>query len=278
MKKILFVFILFKFSLIWAENTPTIGSDINDFIETNKLSYIWEGKPVEQIPEGQIDTIGYNQQFNDIDTFFLVINRNQYIGIVKEPNASYLIDLNGDGILDYDHFRQIIPSWVLKKNTTINPDNDNLIDILDEILEMFNSDISPYDSGEIYSKTSFLISQAANTNTENRDLFFALYSYYSFGQLYPKISMSHLQYLTNEYLDRFGNDHPLFYLHTLETLLNMGSTIQAKEMLNILIEIAPDFVPGHVYKWQLETNDKLKEQYYKFLKEQYPSHWIVVQI
>ncbi len=90
--------------------------------------------------------------------------------------------------------------------------------------------------------------------------------------------MHPVQYASGAYADRYGGEHPLFYLHTLEMLLNLGYQEDARNIAEMLVSGWPECIPGHVYRWQLEPDPETRDRLYRQLKETYPTHWIVAQI
>ena len=79
-------------------------------------------------------------------------------------------------------------------------------------------------------------------------------------------------------LEPFQWGTSLFYLYTLENLINRSNTVRAREIADDLVRMAPDFVPGKVYRRQLKPNMAKRQEYLETLKRDYPDRWIFVQI
>mgnify|MGYP000976641242 CR=1 FL=1 len=98
-------------------------------------------------------------------------------------------------------------------------------------------------------------------------------------KIVPRI-INGINNLKNLYAERFNEKqiHPLIVLHIIETAINKGNKDEARQFTEKAVKDFPDFIPLHVYSWQLEQDQNLKEQKYSALKKNYPEHWIVKQI
>ncbi|MCL2832215.1 MAG: hypothetical protein FWD78_03505 [Treponema sp.] len=255
-----------------------INDNILDYIDKNPPAYLTQGTAVLDSPDGRIDFYKYKAETADTDTKFLVQGSTVF-GVMQSENGTtnILYDITGDGILDIGFNLLFMPFWVLSGSdyTKISSAN-NLLPYLDNGLEMFNSDDNPYQNGIIQN---YVMNYSNNTGlaVENRDLFYGMLEYYSLSK-YPNLALMLITELGIRYNSRFGSVHPLFLLHTAESMINLGYGDYARPVIESILSANPDFVPALVYSWQLETDPAVKKIKYDDLKKNHPNHWIVRQI
>lgn len=282
MKKIIIIIsLLINIQNNYTSDCLNIGDNIVSIFNENIPKYKTEGIKIINIEEGKVDFYKYKIETTDNDIKYLVILDKYIIGVLQNNNGNneFIFDMNGDGILDTIFNKMVIPYWVVKENNISNISRHNNIQIwLDNAFTNFNSTENPYSSGNHIQLLKNILFEIENGNIENKDILYSIYFYYYMGNKYPWIALQTLLFIKDAYLNRFDKLHPIIYLFEIETYINLNRIEEAKAVLNTLLEIAPEFVPGYVYRWQLENNPKKKREYYIFLKEKYPNHWITVQI
>lgn len=103
---------------------------------------------------------------------------------------------------------------------------------------------------------------------------FALYN-----QEFMRPSLELMEYMAGEYKTRFGGRvHPLIYLHTAETLINLNHSDEAKTYIDLLLGQDPDFIPAQAYAYRLEDDRAKAAERLTKLKAEHPNHWIVKQL
>jgi hypothetical protein len=249
----------------------------------NPPGYKTLGPTIVQMKEGTIDFYKYRRVTTDVDLKILVVSDQYAFGVLQLENSEsvFLLDMMGDGKLDTKYPTLFIPFWVVAKNTPDNlkTSNNNVEEFFNGFYNAFQADVNPsLKNGELQQKLSELLENLTNDNLENRDLIYSLYCYYRLGPTFPRQALESLNYLTDHYISMFGDAHPLLFLHTVETLLDLGNIDDARGVLIDLLKIDPAFIPAQVYQWQLEQDNQKKERLYQQLKKRYPNHWIVVQI
>jgi hypothetical protein len=253
-----------------------INDNIIDYINNNPPQYRIQGAFAINTPDGRIDFLKYKAVTTEIDTKFLV-QGSIVFGVMQSENnvTSFLYDINGDGTIDVIRDSFFLPFWVLTESQyTIISANNNLMEFLDNSLRMFNDDAGPSAAGvNILSDFSSNMDISVN----NRDLFYGMLQYYFFARD-PALALMVILELGSMYEMRFGNIHPLIYLHIAESMINLNLNEYAIEYINELLLIQPDFVPAKVYSWQLEEDPAIKQRKYNELKRDHPNHWIVRQI
>jgi len=269
-------------TFLYSQEQLNLGDNILQYVKDNPPSFKTEGTDTFQIDEGRIDYFKYKDVTDKEDLKILVINDTYIVGALQNINGRdrLYFDITGDGVLDSEIDFLIVPFWVIASTSqeTSDSGNNNIEEVLDRAFAQFNSDENPYDSGSHLELVNNIVKVIADSEYPNRDLYYALFSYYLFGNNYPWEALQSLDYLSQKYRARYGDFHPLFYLQTIESLINGGYKKEAKPLIDDLLEISPEFVPGHVYKWQLEEDSLVKEKLYSDLKANYPDHWIVKQL
>ena len=276
---LVFFFALFINGIIFPQQILfKVNDNIIDYLKNNPPQYLTYGSFFINSPDGRIDFLKYKAETTDIDTKFLVQGSTVF-GVMQCENntTSLLYDITGDGIIDVIHDSLFLPFWVLSQSqyTNISASN-NLMEFFDNGMRMFNDDASPYTLGVNNRYLSELFSNM-DISINNRDLFYGMFQYYSFVR-YPALALLTISELGIRYERRFGNIHPLIYLHIAESLINMNLNEYAIVYINEILLIHPDFVPAKVYSWQLEENPAIKQRKYNELKRNHPNHWIVRQI
>lgn len=264
-----------------SQEALEVNDNVKIAIDSMAPQYKTIGQQIVPIPEGFIDYYKLQSETTDKDLKFLVIQDQYVVGVLQQVNGidQILIDANGDGSLDYESQFLAIPYWVVAQKYHHNSSAaNNVEELLNQLVESFNSDQNPYLSGTHKKLTEDLLEFSSNESKPNRDLTYALYSYYTLGNQYPWAALQAINYLAKEYYGRYEADHPIFYLHILESLINLSYSDEAIKLADSLVEGWPDFVPGRVYQWQLETDKEKKKTLYKELKELFSEHWIVKQI
>ncbi len=279
MKKLSLVFVfLIAVSSLYAEDIALIEDNVLDLFNSYNPQYKTIGPKILNIPEGQIDFYKMKIDTDESDLKFLVIKDKYIIGVLQNVNGEdqLLIDANGDNLLDYYSQELTIPYWVVASECNNHSNNEYNLDIyFDEAIEIFNGEVNPYSSGLHYQFTQKLLVSVSAPETPNRDIIYALYDYYNHGDQYPWVALQIINYISKTTYDRYKKDNLLFYLHTMESLINFGYSDRAIPLMEELVKKYPEFIPGLVYRWQLENDASKKEKYYKDLKTNYPNHWIV---
>ena len=206
----------------------------------------------------------------------------QYAAIAQsvDDKIEYLFDVDGDGILESKTTSMLVPAWTFRKSKNLNKSSTNNVKhYLDTLMKFFNGNENPYQTGTVRKTLDELQSLVANTKTPNRDVLFALFTYYRFIQYSSEADSIALAEFEKLYKERFSLDCPeIIFLHKIETCINQGNITKALSLIKQGSALFPNCIPIQVYSWQLEENKTLKEQKYKSLKQKYPNHWIVKQI
>jgi hypothetical protein len=266
----------------FSQDSLALGQNLRSYLKDHPPTLKAAGKPIIDIPEGVVDVYRYEAKAAEGDIRILVILDKYPVGVVRLENGKphLLYDLSGDGVLDAEMPGLEVPYWVVADNTDerLRTGTNNIKLYLDGFYTMFQDDANPFTSGKAEEYLNLILKKVTSGPVENRDILYALYCCYKWGNSYPAGTTASSDYLAKSYFTRFKADHPLFYLQFLESFINAGMRDDARRTLDGLLKLDPSYIPAQVYRWQLETEPEKKKQYFAELKRQHPRHWIVSQI
>lgn len=264
-----------------AQAPLKLGDDVRAAFASDNPSHMVFGAAVVDIPEG---TIAFYKKAADSernDRKYLVVLDRYVVGVLQDTGAGseILVDADGNGTLDYASNVLRVPFWVVAREYSHTPeDADNVRPYMDHSIQNFNSTADPYSTGRHARLLVSLLDAVADPTTPNRDLLYALFDYHTLGNRYPWAAMQAIRYVTDSYLNRYPNAHPILYLHTAESMINLGQSSAARDVVAFLVQSWPGFIPGRVYEWQLEPDPERRRELYQALKNSFPNHWIVLQL
>ncbi len=271
----------------------TFNDNIDEYY--NKQSFVYPVETIEtfwyhknttlHFPEGTVTGVSPKKTAQKDDTLLLMTPDLKVIGVRQFQNGKYefLYDLDDNGTLDIKVPKPIIPVDVFTRSLeTKKSSKNNVKKYLDNFYNLFNGTKNPYKEKLMYNMVNDLKALAADTNTINRDVIYSLYMFYGLIQRHPYVDITNLIVVDSLYAKRFGisdkDRHPLFRLHLIETLINLGEKNDAMKETQSALHDYPNYIPFQVYSWQLETDKTKKQMKYKKLKKEHPTHWIVKQI
>ena len=171
-----------------SQELLVIGDNVIEAIDMENPQFKTIGQELLRIPEGTIDYYKLKASTDDTDVKFLVIQDQHVIGVLQNVNgqSQILIDATGNGVLDIQLDYLIVPYWVVAHNYQHNQTaTDNIKPAFDNAIQNFNSTDNPYTTGSHQELINKLLSLATDITLPNRDLYYALYSYYTLGDRYP---------------------------------------------------------------------------------------------
>ena len=254
------------------------GDNLREYLHKNLVKYEKEVNPISSWPEGKTKICTYNTKVDGTSPVVLVINDSFPIGVLQgtSPNAYFLFDFDGDGILETKTNTAALPYWVVKITSINKTRNDNITKILDIIYQGFQNDNGPIAS--TISSMQAIDEYKSDVNFGNRDLVYLIYFYTAYSQKLREQSLAAISLLGDELKSRFNKEHPLILLYTIETYINLGQDDKAREVVKQLRKADPEFIPGMVYEYQLETDKEKAKALLEDLKMNHADHWIVEQI
>jgi hypothetical protein len=217
----------------------------------------------------------------DEKTMVLFSDNYYPFGIIKRESDGkniFIIDTNGDSILDKTIENLYVPYWVVSLNSPQKKDGSGLKLLLDKANKSFQGNESPEESKSTKEIVEEIISAAKNTNYPDRDLIFL---YYQNDLLFSQ--EDYLQcFDTLEIFDKIYNkrntsgSHVTIMILLMEALYYQKNTDGAKYICEMINTQYPDCIPGKVYKVLLEEDAEKREKLKQMLKREYPNHWMVV--
>ena len=253
-----------------------VGDNIYSYLRENPVKYNKPNNKMNNWAEGTIGFYSYTKGRESSTPYILHSCEGKFlIGVLQgtKPNAYYLIDLDGDGVLDYKTATFVMPTWVIEANSPTHSKENNLYPLIEVMYESFNSDLGPSNPKMIGALTT-IMTFYKDTTLANRDLICML-DFYIKNVNKPEIAMYAISKLEVLYEERFSKTHPLLNLYKGETYMNLGENDLALIEFKKILETDKNFVPALVYLFQLEKKTELSEKNLKQLKTNYPDHWIV---
>jgi hypothetical protein len=204
-------------------------------------------------------------------------------GVLDRKNAPrYLIDTDGDYILDIESNFLYVPYWVVSLNSKEKNDNRNVIELFGLLYETFQNNEAPLTSAPSLNFAKEVTKAGNDLSYMNRDLIYLYYLYsvfYSYDVLHNSGSQYGLRYLydlDNEISSRFGTEtHIMVYIFLVETLYRGETFHMAKAINDILLRRFPDCVHGLVYQVLLERNTSVRNSRREILLRDHGEHWFV---
>lgn len=280
MKKLalMLVLICLLSQIVFGAELLKEGDNLAEYLQENLVKYRVDLQPLSDWPEGKAAAYLYDTAMDGTTPVIIVVDDKYVIGVLQglSPNAYYLFDSDGDGILDLRTDFGFLPFWVVLMTSTNRSQNDNISEIMDVLYQGYQSNEGPM-------RNTIIAAQAMekfknDPEAENRDLIYLLYFYLTHNQEIPAQSLEAIRLLDVSMRVRFNEIHPLIILYELETCLNMGQLDNARELLTALRNLDPAFIPGKVYEYQLETDEEKAKALLAELKKDHGDHWIVRQL
>jgi hypothetical protein len=280
MRKVLLLSILSISTCLigFGQNQLKIGEDIYTYFSENPVKYNNPGIKASQWLEGTVGFYAYSREQSSNYPYIIHSCGGKFLfGILqgKEDSAYYIFDLNGDKLLDYKSEELLLPPWVIAINSPKKGTENNIDQILDKMYSSFNSNMGPTNSLMTESIIE-IMSFYKDSSIINRDIV-AFLEFYINSADKPELANYAITSLKNLYSERFGKIHPLLFLYSGETNLNLGNTENAEIEFENLLTIDPEFIPALFYSYRLEPDKSLAKKKLKDLKDKYPDHWMLKQ-
>jgi len=195
---------------------------------------------------------------------------------VEEPY--FLIDTNGDGVLNARRKELFIPFWVVFENTSNKTDDEQIVLTMELIYRTYQSDQGPRNHEDMKRAFGVINSYALDEEKENRDLFYMLMFHLLNSRKEPETCLLSMTVLRNQCQERLGKVHLLTFLFLAENLIELERPYEALQYVERLLEQDPDFVPALVYRYQLEQDSAKAAEMLARLKREHGDHWVVKQL
>jgi hypothetical protein len=207
----------------------------------------------------------------------LVSSDYAYGVLVNDTNPYYMIDIDGDSVLDVKTNFLHVPYWVVATNSSKDGRNRNILSFFDDWYYIFQGNESPRNTDSIISLAMEYYEAANDTSYINRDLIYLhqLYDHLFSAQEYD-LALRYLAILDYETQSRYRTGmHITILIYTMESNYKVQDYVRAARATNILLEYFPDCIPGLVYQVLLETNPAVKNKLREALLSKHGEHWLV---
>jgi hypothetical protein len=211
--------------------------------------------------------------------YSLLMSTNYYsFGIfVKENTPYYLLDVDGDSILDYQSKYLHVPYWVVSRNSKEKDTSINIAGYFDLWYTIFQNNESPSKSDLLKNITREYNLAGYNLSYINRDL---IYLHYLYNNLFYTeeylLCLIYLAVLENEIRSRFDRGpHIIIVINVVQSYYRLPHLENAVESNNMILEKFPDCIFGMVYQVLLETNIVERNRLRELLLRNYSEHWLV---
>jgi hypothetical protein len=201
----------------------------------------------------------------------------QFGVLVNDANPYYLIDIDGDSVLDVQTAILHAPYWIATTNSVKDGRNENVMYLFDNWYQLFQNNESPRNSNLLRSLSMEYVQAANNTAYINRDL---LYLHQLYDNLFAAgeydLALRYLAILEGETQSRYRTGtHIIILIYTLESLYKLQDYDRAVMQNNILLEYFPDCIVSQVYQVLLETNAAERNRLKEALLSEHGDHWLV---
>ena len=258
-----------------------IGDTISTYMLRNLVKFKVPAGRISQWSEGQhVILYTYQRGADSLKPAFLSADGMTF-GVLEgvSPNAYYLFDTDGDGILDYRTTQAILPIWIVGACSKVIDTSATQVNfVLDTFYNSFQSDSGLSLNPRTKPAYADLFAGRSDTLYPNRDLFYMLYCYISQLKETPSLAMLSITTFEKVYAHRFGHIHPLIKLDELEGALELKDTSSAREYLSALTQMDPQFIPAKYYACVLERDKVTEVIEARELKSRFPNHWLIKQL
>jgi tetratricopeptide (TPR) repeat protein len=201
----------------------------------------------------------------------------QFGVLVNDANPYFLIDTDGDSVLDLQTNFLHVPYWVVALSSYEKGRNENVMFFFDYWYQIFQNNESPRNSDLARSLAIEYIQAANDTEYMNRDL---IYLHQLYDQLYAAkeydLALRYLAILDDETQSIYGiGTHIIILIYTVESLYKLHEYDSAARANNKMLQYFPDCIVGLVYQVLLETDAVERNRLKEALLSEHGDHWLV---
>ena len=228
--------------------------------------------------------ISSSPNFEETDFVFIALSDTTVIGaFATKPPYHFLLDTEGNAILNGESSVFFLPSWTVKKHTKINSADKKILTLLDAVYQK----TLQADDLELDQQTmNEYLSYHTDTTLSNRHIALMFDNYQTIineavaKQESPpaEISIPLMTSLSQECLSLFNYVPVIVAIYMGEAYQDAGMTEEAKGQFKSALLAYPSSIPLLVYKYQYEEDDKKKAKQLSDLKKKHPNHWLVKQL
>jgi len=278
----LLILLAFLFGLCSRGQTIKQGDNLG--LEYKKMGnpYFFNAPGFTGWAEGTgIFLIGEKSKPMDCDLLFIALKDTTLIGVFKIDNPSvFMFDTEGNSILNSTSKLFLLPSWVVKKKTKVNPSDKTILLLLDKLYEK----TLQANELELDEKTMKDYHRyQTDTALANRHIALMFDNYQNIitetaakeEKPPADICISLLTSLGSECMSLYNQIPAIVCIYMGEALQSAGMTDEARNHFSTSLEFYPNSIPLLVYNYKLEQNPTKKNEQLKELKKKYSKHWMV---
>ncbi|HXF49369.1 MAG TPA: hypothetical protein VNL73_08105 [Verrucomicrobiae bacterium] len=257
---------------------PKKGDNLYKFVRAADSIAVWYNAKVSDWIEGKGIILKHNPDMELMAT----LKEEFYMAhsVAGEP-GEYLIDTDGDSILDTQSEVLWLPFWVVKRNSSISASDKSIIVLFDRMYDMGlqSDDGGPLDTNLVHKLRQY----RTDFSLPNRHIAYLFDSYDQIihllneeGKKLPsELCIRITDHLASECRKLFGLVPVVVRIYQGEALLNARMIDKAREHFRFSLQEFPHSVPLRVYDCQLDANPGRREKKLKKLRQDHPNHWMV---
>ena len=273
-KTIVTIVCLFLACQLWS---AAPGDKLLDIRGAHNYQYkapINVGIPV--FPDLKTAMLSYSQKFTP-PGLLCALSGDQVIatfGVLdgSKDNAYFVIDLDGDGSLDYKSDENYLPNWVLFRLEMKREYPAKFLETCNAIYQIFNSTKGP-NQGVFAELLKPMADKLQDPQSPNRDLYYSLISF-SYYNAKPAIALGIITSLNSYIAHEFhGDSSPLFLLYQGETQINLGQVDSALATFKRLKTQDPKSLIADFYIAKLQDQNNKTDSALKAFAAANPQFW-----
>jgi hypothetical protein len=256
---------------LWATDWK-IGSSLKGATDGLTSADLFSREKLGFWPEDEISL------YSLADGSKLIISANYFpIGVVTKVNGKnvFLLDYNGDSILDYSPEYLFVPPWVVDNTSKGTDHGEKILELYEKKFDSYNGNELPSDSQEMKDVGKNLVGAAKDSNAPDRIYIYFDYLYelsYSRKDFeIAEIDLLNIEKITST----TTKSRSAWLIEAIERSYKVNDLGKTKKYDDELVKISPEFVPGLYYQYVLETDMSSKQQMKTSLLKRYKDHWMI---
>jgi len=277
------IFLMSPYVMTISDNNPIdvytqrivdlkIGDSIKGLTKNIQSTDLFSNEDLGLWPENKV------MVYKIKDGNLLLFSMNYYpFGVITKNNGEniFLVDFNGDSILDCQPEMLFVPPWIVDLNSKGGDSGNVLRSLFKEKLAAYNGNVIPSESPEMMIFAKRLVEIAKDINAEDR-----IFLYFDFlhdvlykrkEYLIDKACLANIEAIASKTKEA----RSVWLIQAIELAYKDDDIELCRKYNNELILINNSFVPGLYYQYLLENNLEKKEVIRKNLLSKYSNHWMI---
>jgi hypothetical protein len=265
------IFLLISSMSIYSKEYK-IGDTLKDAVQNIQIADLYSTEDLGLWLENKISIYKNN------DGNLVLFSMNYYpFGIItKSGNENvFLLDFNGDSVLDCQPEMLFVPPWVIDLNSKGGDSGDIIRKLYVEKLLAYSGNTTPSESPHMIKFAQELVKIAQNNNLDDR-----IYIYFDYlhdllykrkEYLIDKACLANIEAITG----KTNEARSVWLIQAIELAYKDNDIDLCRKYDQEIVKINNKFVPGLYYQYLLEKNEENKNKYKKQLVENFKDHWLV---